>query len=530
MNVPRDEAGLVGKMIVVWLLVLARPRRRGDRCRLDRVHDLQALGRRHRGGDARARRLTRRTATSVRPVSGSRGVVAAQEPTAKVAHGGCSIERPTGLVTVKVGSSRTRVMAQRDPVDGEVRHRGRDGDRRAALAVAFETVDASETDELLVRRFQDGSAEAFEILVQRHGTRVYNLCLRILGDAEEAADASQDTFLAALRKLSTFRGDSAFTTWLHRVAVNACYDSLRRKRRRPLLQIVRDEGDERPEPSLPAPDHADRVVLSVDVATGADGGPGGVPRGPRAGRRAGSAVRRDRTRPGDPGRDGEIEGLPRAGGARAGPRHGERGTLTGRHGRQRKRHESSLRAARRTAGRHPGRGRPRRGAGASGCLCQLLPGRPTLTRQPGREAARSLPRGRRPAELHRTRRRGRRPRPGTPDLVPVGGGGRGRRGGGRDRDRSSERRGAAGDSALRRTPRHAAARSYRGRRSQPAMSSSVEDDELRRDGARAARRLRSAEQLHASQAPNAAGARTQAIRPPPSDASPGRSRSNRPAG
>lgn len=127
-------------------------------------------------------------------------------------------------------------------------------------------MDSSETDEHLVRRFKDGSADAFEILVQRHGTRVYNLCLRILGDAEEAADASQDTFLAALRKLSSFRGDAAFTTWIHRVAVNACYDSLRRKRRRPMLQIVTDEGDERTEPSIPAPDHADGVVFSVDVA------------------------------------------------------------------------------------------------------------------------------------------------------------------------------------------------------------------------------------------------------------------------
>jgi RNA polymerase sigma-70 factor (ECF subfamily) len=126
-------------------------------------------------------------------------------------------------------------------------------------------VDASDTDERLVRRFQEGSADAFEVLVQRHGTRVYNLCFRILGDPEEAADASQDTFLAALRKLNTFRGDSAFTTCLHRVAVNACYDSLRRKRRRPLLQIVRDEDDDRPEPSLPSPDHADQVVFSVDV-------------------------------------------------------------------------------------------------------------------------------------------------------------------------------------------------------------------------------------------------------------------------
>ena len=127
-------------------------------------------------------------------------------------------------------------------------------------------MDAPETDEGLVRRFQEGSADAFEVLVQRHGNRVFNLCLRILGDPEEAADASQDTFLAALRKLNTFRGDSAFTTWLHRVTVNACYDSLRRKRRRPLLQIVRDEDGEPSEPSPPAPDHADQVVFSIDVA------------------------------------------------------------------------------------------------------------------------------------------------------------------------------------------------------------------------------------------------------------------------
>lgn len=101
--------------------------------------------------------------------------------------------------------------------------------------------------------------------MERHGTRVYNLCLRILGDPDEAADASQDTFLAALRKLHTFRGEAAFTTWLHRVTVNACYDSLRRKRRRPLLHIVHDEDDELPEPALPAPDHSDRIALSVDV-------------------------------------------------------------------------------------------------------------------------------------------------------------------------------------------------------------------------------------------------------------------------
>jgi RNA polymerase sigma-70 factor (ECF subfamily) len=127
-------------------------------------------------------------------------------------------------------------------------------------------VDATDTDEQLVRRFQEGSSAAFEALVARHGTRIYNLCLRVLGDPDEAADASQDTFLTALRKLNTFRGEAAFTTWLHRVAVNACYDSLRRKRRRPMLHLVSEEQGEGQEPGPPFPDPSDDVARSVDVA------------------------------------------------------------------------------------------------------------------------------------------------------------------------------------------------------------------------------------------------------------------------
>ena len=127
-------------------------------------------------------------------------------------------------------------------------------------------MDVPESDERLVRRFREGSPDAFEALVERHGARVYNLCLRMLGDPDEAEDASQDAFVTALRKLHTFRGESAFTTWLHRVTVNTCYDSLRRKRRRPLLQIV-GEDDERAEAAAPVDDHAEEIALSVDVAS-----------------------------------------------------------------------------------------------------------------------------------------------------------------------------------------------------------------------------------------------------------------------
>ena len=93
----------------------------------------------------------------------------------------------------------------------------------------------AERDEDLVRRFRAGEPDAFTEIVRRHQQRVYSLCLRMLGEADAAADVAQDTFLTVLRKLESFRGDAAFTTWLHRVAVNACYDELRRKRRRPIL-------------------------------------------------------------------------------------------------------------------------------------------------------------------------------------------------------------------------------------------------------------------------------------------------------
>lgn len=100
------------------------------------------------------------------------------------------------------------------------------------------------------------------MLVERHERRVFNLALRMTGREEDARDATQDAFLTALRKLSSFRGEAAFTTWMHRVTVNACYDLLRKRQRNPLL----DRGDDfLPLEPPPAPDHADDTSLSIDV-------------------------------------------------------------------------------------------------------------------------------------------------------------------------------------------------------------------------------------------------------------------------
>ena len=114
----------------------------------------------------------------------------------------------------------------------------------------------------LVRRFLAGDAGAATELISRHERRVYAVCLRVLGNPDDAADAAQDALLAMIRKLDGFRGEAAFTTWLYRVAMNVCYDHLRRAKRRPVLR--RDDDAPAPEPALD--DHADAVAGAHDVA------------------------------------------------------------------------------------------------------------------------------------------------------------------------------------------------------------------------------------------------------------------------
>jgi RNA polymerase sigma-70 factor (ECF subfamily) len=122
-------------------------------------------------------------------------------------------------------------------------------------------------DDELIRRFVGGDKAAFGALVARHEQRVYNVALRMLGRPDDARDAAQDAFLSAMRSLPNFRGDSAFTTWLHRITINACYDMLRRGKR-VQLAAVSDEsegGTGAPHEPPPAPDHADSAAAAIDV-------------------------------------------------------------------------------------------------------------------------------------------------------------------------------------------------------------------------------------------------------------------------
>jgi len=90
--------------------------------------------------------------------------------------------------------------------------------------------DASElTESEAIRLAQQGDAAAFERIYRLHSRRVFALCLRMVGNTTEAEDLTQEAFLQLFRKIHTFRGESAFSTWLHRLSVNVVLMRLRKK-------------------------------------------------------------------------------------------------------------------------------------------------------------------------------------------------------------------------------------------------------------------------------------------------------------
>src|ERR1700674_1971395 len=85
------------------------------------------------------------------------------------------------------------------------------------------------TEAEAIRLAQQGDAGAFERIYRLHNRRVYALCLRMVGNTAEAEDLTQEAFLQLFRKIATFRGESAFSTWLHRLTVNVVLMRLRKK-------------------------------------------------------------------------------------------------------------------------------------------------------------------------------------------------------------------------------------------------------------------------------------------------------------
>jgi RNA polymerase sigma-70 factor (ECF subfamily) len=115
-----------------------------------------------------------------------------------------------------------------------------------------------------IERAKQGDGEAFQFLYNLHKRRVYSLCLRMTGNTASAEDLTQEAFLQLFRKIGTFRGESAFSTWLHRMSVNVVLMQLRKKSL-PVVPIDEtmegeDEGVVRKEPG--APD--ERLAGAVD--------------------------------------------------------------------------------------------------------------------------------------------------------------------------------------------------------------------------------------------------------------------------
>jgi RNA polymerase sigma-70 factor (ECF subfamily) len=94
----------------------------------------------------------------------------------------------------------------------------------------------------LIQDAQHGDLDAFNTLVLHYQDMVFNVALRILGDDELAADAAQEAFISAFRSINSFRGGS-FKAWLMRTVTNACYDELRRQKRRPTTPLEPDTND-----------------------------------------------------------------------------------------------------------------------------------------------------------------------------------------------------------------------------------------------------------------------------------------------
>lgn len=141
----------------------------------------------------------------------------------------------------------------------------------AHILIMTGTAERSEpaSDFDLVKAAAAGDTQAFEKLYEQHNRRVYSLCLRMLGNATQAEDLTQEVFLQVFKKLGSFRGDSAFTTWLHRLTVNQVLMHFRKRGVK--LEHTSEEGDftnveETPLQSTRRTSMIDRLALDKAVA------------------------------------------------------------------------------------------------------------------------------------------------------------------------------------------------------------------------------------------------------------------------
>jgi RNA polymerase sigma-70 factor (ECF subfamily) len=116
--------------------------------------------------------------------------------------------------------------------------------RRGGSPRSLSLMSAEESDLSLVQRAQRGESGAFDALVRRYQHKVVKLVMRYVRNPTEAEDIAQDAFIKAYRALSRFRGDSAFYTWLYRIAINTAKNSLAARARNPVQLDSNGSGDE----------------------------------------------------------------------------------------------------------------------------------------------------------------------------------------------------------------------------------------------------------------------------------------------
>ncbi|MEJ2483280.1 MAG: sigma-70 family RNA polymerase sigma factor [Gemmatimonadota bacterium] len=104
------------------------------------------------------------------------------------------------------------------------------------------------TDARLLQAARAGDARAMESLYREHSGRVYSVVRRLVGDDHLAEDVSQEAWVRAFEKLGSFRGEAAFGTWMHRLAVNTALNQLRRRKRRPDVESAAEPPSSGPEP------------------------------------------------------------------------------------------------------------------------------------------------------------------------------------------------------------------------------------------------------------------------------------------
>jgi RNA polymerase sigma-70 factor, ECF subfamily len=121
-------------------------------------------------------------------------------------------------------------------------------------------------DETLARRAADGDAEALDALLRDHSALIHGVCRRVLGNPDDALDATQEALFAIARKIGSFDGRSKFSTWAYRVATNAALDEARRRGRRPLPTDKPPEAARHPDGTATEAGIADRLDVEAALA------------------------------------------------------------------------------------------------------------------------------------------------------------------------------------------------------------------------------------------------------------------------